>query len=49
MVVQLLKTVTVNALPTITGTPTICVGSITTLTGSVTPNATNPWVSATQV
>ncbi len=41
------QTVTVNALPTITGTPVVCVGSTTTLTGSATPNATNPWVSAT--
>ncbi|WPR72634.1 Ig-like domain-containing protein [Flavobacterium sp. NG2] len=40
------ETVTVNALPTITGTPNVCVGLTTTLTGSGTPNATNPWVSA---
>jgi hypothetical protein len=43
------QTVTVNALPTITGTPTICVGSTTTLTGSVTPNATNPGYLLLQV
>ncbi|NGY39003.1 Ig domain-containing protein, partial [Flavobacterium sp. XN-5] len=40
------QTITVNPLPTITGTLTVCVGSTITLTGSVTPNATNPWVSA---
>ena len=41
------QTVTVNPLPTISGTPSVCVGFATTLTGSATPNATNPWVSAT--
>ena len=41
------QTVTVNSVPTITGTPIVCVGATTTLTGSATPNATNPWVSAT--
>ena len=40
-------TVTVNALPTITGTLSVCVGSTTSLTGSGTPVAVNPWVSAT--
>ena len=40
-------TVTVNALPTITGTLSVCVGATTTLTGSATPNATTPWTSAT--
>ncbi|WP_158286364.1 beta strand repeat-containing protein, partial [Flavobacterium circumlabens] len=40
-------TVTVNPLPTITGTPTVCIGSTTQLTGSATPNATTPWTSAT--
>jgi len=40
-------TVTVNGLPTISGTPTVCSGgSTTTLTGSGTPNAVNPWVSS---
>ncbi|MGN6645509.1 MAG: Ig-like domain-containing protein, partial [Cytophaga sp.] len=39
--------VTVNALPTITGTLYVCVGSTTTLTGSGTPDATTPWASAT--
>jgi len=39
--------VTVNALPTITGTLTVCVGSTTQLTGSGTAAATSPWVSAT--
>jgi uncharacterized protein YjdB len=33
-------------LPTITGTPNVCIGLTTTLTGSATPNATNPWISA---
>ncbi|MRX42041.1 hypothetical protein GJU43_22420, partial [Flavobacterium sp. LC2016-23] len=40
-------TVTVNPLPTITGTPTVCIGSTTQLTGSATPNASTPWTSAT--
>ncbi|WP_195760092.1 Ig-like domain-containing protein, partial [Flavobacterium sp. LC2016-23] len=40
-------TVTVNPLPTITGTPAVCIGSTTQLTGSATPNATTPWTSAT--
>ncbi|WP_281166478.1 glycosyl hydrolase, partial [Cytophaga aurantiaca] len=39
--------VTVNALPTITGTPTVCVNAITPLTGTGTPDATSPWTSAT--
>ena len=39
-------TVTVNALPTITGTLTACVGQTTLLTGSATANATTPWVSS---
>jgi hypothetical protein len=39
-------TMTVNALPTITGTLNVCVGSTTTLTGSVTAAATTPWKSA---
>lgn len=38
--------VTVNALPTITGATTVAQGSIITLTGSPTPAAANPWVSA---
>ncbi len=38
--------VTVNALPTISGTATVCAGLTTQLTGSGTPNATSPWVSA---
>src|SRR5678809_421830 len=40
-------TVTVNPLPTITGTPVACIGATTQLTGSGTPAAVNPWVSAT--
>ncbi|WP_395047058.1 T9SS type B sorting domain-containing protein, partial [Flavobacterium sp.] len=39
-------TVTINALPTITGTLSACVGLTTQLTGSATANATNPWVSS---
>jgi trimeric autotransporter adhesin len=39
-------TVTVRALPTITGTTTVCTGLTTQLTGSGTPATTNPWVSA---
>ncbi|WP_291100396.1 MULTISPECIES: T9SS sorting signal type C domain-containing protein [unclassified Flavobacterium] len=39
--------VIVNALPTITGSLSVCAGSTTQLTGSATANATAPWVSAT--
>lgn len=39
-------TVTVNALPTISGNLNVCVGSTTTLTGSGTADALMPWVSA---
>jgi len=39
--------VTVNSLPTITGTLSVCLGSTTQLSGSGTPAVTNPWVSAT--
>ncbi len=38
--------VTINPLPTITGTLSVCVGSTTQLTGSPTANATTPWVSS---
>lgn len=38
--------VTVNAIPTISGGTTLCSGSTSTLTGSGTPNATNPWTSS---
>src|SRR5206468_3449659 len=38
---------TVNALPAITGTLSVCVGSTTQLAGSGTAAASNPWVSAT--
>ncbi|KAF0199534.1 MAG: hypothetical protein FD170_3914, partial [Bacteroidetes bacterium] len=38
--------VTVNSLPTITGTLSVCVGSTTQLTGSGTAAATTPWVSS---
>jgi hypothetical protein len=39
-------TVTVNPLPTITGSLNVCVGSTTTLIGSATANTTTPWTSA---
>ena len=39
-------TITVNPLPTITGTTAVCVGSTTQLTGSGTPAASNPWTSS---
>ncbi|HOZ75954.1 MAG TPA: Ig-like domain-containing protein, partial [Flavobacterium sp.] len=38
--------VTVNPLPTITGTLVKCVGGTTQLTGSGTPAATTPWLSS---
>ncbi len=38
--------VTANPKPTITGNATVCVGSMTQLTGSATAAATTPWVSA---
>ncbi len=41
------QTITINALPTITGTASACVGATTTLTGSGTAAASNPWASAT--
>ncbi|WP_207556408.1 T9SS sorting signal type C domain-containing protein [Flavobacterium frigidimaris] len=37
----------INANPVITGNLNVCIGFTSTLTGSATPNATNPWVSAT--
>lgn len=40
------KTITVNALPTITGNNSACVGGTIQLTGSATANASNPWVSS---
>lgn len=39
-------TVTVNPLPTITGTLTTCIGVTTQLTGSATAAAVSPWVSS---
>jgi len=39
-------TITVNPLPTITGTLSRCDGLSTTLTGSGTPATTNPWTSS---
>ena len=38
---------TVNPLPTITGTAIVCIGLTTTLTGSATAHPTTPWSSAT--
>ena len=38
--------ITVNPLPTITGTLNACVGNTTQLTGSATADATTPWSSA---
>jgi gliding motility-associated-like protein len=38
--------VTVNVLPTITGTLSVCAGSTTQLTGSASAALTTPWVSA---
>ena len=43
------EVVTINALPTITGTLSVCSGSTTQLTGSGTPSATTPWVSSNTV
>jgi hypothetical protein len=40
-------TVTVNESPIISGTLIVCAGSTTQLTGTDTPGATAPWVSAT--
>jgi gliding motility-associated-like protein len=37
---------TVNPLPTVSGTLSVCVGSSSQLTGSATAAATNPWVSS---
>lgn len=39
-------TVTINNLPTITGTFKSCIGETVTLTGSGTANASNPWISS---
>jgi Ig-like domain CHU_C associated/Bacterial Ig-like domain (group 2) len=39
-------TLTVNALPAITGTLSVCAGSTTQLAGSVTAASSNPWVSS---
>jgi hypothetical protein len=39
-------TVTVNPLPTITGTLTTCIGATTQLTGSATAAGVSPWVSS---
>jgi hypothetical protein len=39
-------TITVNSLPTITGTTSVCVGSTTQLTGSGTAASSNPWISS---
>ncbi|MDR6845224.1 T9SS sorting signal type C domain-containing protein [Flavobacterium granuli] len=42
-----IQSITINALPSITGASAVCVGLTTTLTGSGTPDATAPWTSAT--
>ncbi|ESU28798.1 hypothetical protein FLJC2902T_13950 [Flavobacterium limnosediminis JC2902] len=42
-------TVTVNALPTVSGVATVCVNATTQLTGSGTPAASNAWVSSNTV
>ena len=39
-------TITINPLPTISGTLTACANGTTQLTGSGTANATNPWTSS---
>jgi hypothetical protein len=39
-------TVTVSALPTISGTTSFCVGATSQLTGSGTPNVSTPWASS---
>src|SRR6056300_1580903 len=39
-------TVTVNTLPTISGTTTVCVDATTDLDGSGTPASSNPWTSS---
>ncbi|MEN9684459.1 MAG: hypothetical protein RLZZ28_245, partial [Bacteroidota bacterium] len=43
---NLTVTGTVNALPTISGTLSVCVGSTTSLTGSATAAVSNAWVSS---
>ena len=43
---QITATVTINALPTITGTLNACVGSTTQLTGTSTSATTTAWVSS---
>src|SRR5438034_766850 len=43
---QKTQTVTVNALPTITGPTIVCIRSTITLVGSGTPAASNPWTSS---
>ena len=43
---QVTATVTINGLPTITGTLSACVGNTTQLTGSTTAATTNAWTSS---
>ena len=43
---QVTSTITINGLPTITGTLSTCVGNTTQLTGSATAATTNAWVSS---
>ena len=40
------KTITINALPVISGTASVCIGSSTSLVGTGTPATVNPWVSS---
>lgn len=40
-------TITINPLPSITGTLTTCIAATTQLTGSGTPDPSSPWLSAT--
>ena len=40
------KTITINALPIISGTPSVCLGLSTQLTGTPTPATLNPWISS---
>lgn len=42
-----LFTLTINPLPTITGTLTVCIAATTQLNGSGTPASSSPWTSAT--
>jgi uncharacterized protein YjdB len=43
---KITATITVNALPTITGTLNVCEASTTQLSGSASPAVVNPWISS---